>query len=1094
MVNLIKLRSEAALTGSQQALVCAIDLTGFTRWVDEEVEAHGADRLEAIADDLSHLLTSAGAILAEEGFLVGSLLGDGLMAVRANSVEDVTAVKERVRAALHRLEPQARIGFGEGVVERRSFAGLPGTSHVIIAGDGISRCYRDLDRAARSAGQRRSPAPVAPSLDRFGTAEIRNMLVGFLAFRAPSFAVLADFVDQKLAIWQARAHASGGSIERLAYDDDALLVRFAWPEAADAVQVGRFLAAQASASNDLQGAWGSATGPVYKARLAGIQSLTGEDLDVAQGPAINHAAKAAKAMLSQVTATADTAPSPLIAAPQPPALLGRATERAWISKRLGAGRRFILISGQPGMGKSSLLKMAAAAVGKGFDRVELAALPDRVLDPLSLWQQFGDGKQDLPVDQRFAQIKQAIVQRAAKRPLMVILDDLQWADAYSRNMLDELVRDVPAITILAAGRPGAETLVNTLEPGDVLYLAGMATGDIEALARSLSTGPTAAIAALAGGNPFLAVQLALSKSSDHDALGSPKDEAAIVDVRLARLAPPALATLRLLAILDRDVNVATLRRVCSEAGIPFDNKALRSLADERFLESSDQADSLRFAHRLIQQRVVEQLPPSAMLRISAVIGRLCRGPFGIGSAPGVIGQHLRNAGQWARAAIADLADAERALALHAHAPAAELFARAEGDLVRVGASADRIALVRAAMGLAKWGTGEVKASIDAAASAAEVLAKAKSWRSMAWVMGAVVTGRRKMIGTRLALALARLAALRSEHGYFTGKLSHIALGGLVAARLGDDRAVARIARTRSMGLFALGLGLVGLKAPARAIFARYQREGGDSLPAAYAFCVEALHHFAQGGWQEGEACLAASEARLGDPPDYHLMGAIMCVRALAQHMQGNFAEASSSFDALLILGRRRENRQFESWALYGSAMPLLATGRIAEAKDRLAQAARLLEGDADPLSGLNYEALEAQLAWLEGRADQAMDHIERSLGVARGIFPANFGSLDGFTLPALVLAEMVSSDDLAPSERGRAAKLLPEAEKMARKFAARCAIGSPRLAAIAAKLAKTPRGRQLGFEHAERASQRLAMPIALLHAAPIALKQEKKYE
>jgi tetratricopeptide (TPR) repeat protein len=468
-----------------------------------------------------------------------------------------------------------------------------------------------------------------------------------------------------------------------------------------------------------------------------------------------------------------------------------------------------------------------------------------------------------------------------------------------------------------------------------------------------------------------------------------------------------------------------------------------------------------------------------------VIARLLRGRLGPTPALGVVGAHLRGAQQLPRAVIADFADAERALAIHANAPAAELFARATADLERLRAKADRIALSRAGDGLAAWGAGNVPAAFAAAEGTTAALASALSWPVRARIVGAIVTGKRHWLSPRFALALVRQAALRSELGYFAGNLVDIMVGGLVVSRLSDDREALQLARTRSLGLLALGVGLFGFKRGALAIFGRCQRANDHRLPAAYAFCAEALYHFANGAWREGDRCIASSEARLGSPRDFHLYGALLCVRALSLHMRGETGEAIAAFDALHQLGKQRDNRQFEAWALYGIAMPLIATGRFAEAEAKVAAASAMMEGIADSLSTLNCRALGSQLAWIRGDAAAAIDQAELCLDLARTIFPANFGSLDGFTLPALVLADIIAATQSAPELSARARNLMPAALAQSRRFASRCPIGGPRLAATHAELTRSNALRRRHQDRMERLALKLGMPAQLLHAIPL---------
>jgi AAA ATPase domain len=1062
----------------RHAIVCGIDLSGFTRWVDRQIASDGMGGLEAVADDLSAFFFRAGDVLSRQGFSIGCLLGDGLLAAKfCNPYDGRDArIEARARVAIAELDPWARFAFGDGPVELRDFFGLRQRRYAVLAGDAVRNCQHELQRLPRRGGERRPPASVQPSLDRFGAAEIREQIVGFVALRHANFAILAAAVDQRLTAWEAGAEAAGGVFDRMSYDDDALLLRFCWPSgSAWRETAGAFLDDAVRACPDsVQAAAGLAQGPVFRARFGGMRSLTGENLDIAQGSAINHAAKDAKRGLDRPAPAVALARASLPSNAGPPVLarevIGRVTERAWLSCRLEQpGPNFLMVTGEPGIGKSTLVAHASREQGDRFAVATVRATPGAILEPLRIWReacaQFAraeglsrpeEGSADLTqvksVDGALTEIHARLTRWVDERPLLITIDDVQWADTYSLRLIETLTRIPFPITILATARSGYPEVAALVEVATSIELLPMPPCDIQSLARLLKAESPALVAKLAGGNPFHATQLALKPHrADH---GTGNDYRAVLDARLGQLNNPCLSALRLYAIVDSPIRKSEISALCKAGGIDDCAEATALLREAQLLAPDDQGRHT-ISHRLIQERVVEQIPPSARLRISAVVARLTSSRlWPEPPSPGVVGDHWRTARQWARSALAYSRDAQRALDQSAHAMAAELFKRAETMLERVSASPERMAVALSGHGFAAWGSGEVAVAISDADRTSRAIASAiPGWRARLRVLRAVALGRPQLLSSRLRMSFVRWAALRAELGFFSGRLGAILSGGLVVARLSDDREAARVAKIRSVGLFALGLGLFGFKPLALAIFGTCQRAGQNGPGTAYAFCAEALLRSARGEWKDAETCIRSSETRLGIPPDRHLQGALLCIRALSSHMRGETQDSLIRFDALLYHGRERANRQFEAWALYGSVMPLIAGRRFDDCDALLAEAERLLRNDGDLLSRLNCEALRAQLAWIQSQPDEALQHITSCLGLANAIFPANFGSLDGFTLPALIAAEITADEHLGRGLRDHARDMYALALATSRRFCRFCAIGAPRLTMTRALMA-----------------------------------------
>ncbi|MEV0389736.1 BTAD domain-containing putative transcriptional regulator [Nonomuraea sp. NPDC050643] len=236
---------------------------------------------------------------------------------------------------------------------------------------------------------------------------------------------------------------------------------------------------------------------------------------------------------------------------------------------------------------------------------------------------------------RHRRIVAHLAEVAAKGPVLLVLDDLHWADEETLALLTTLATDLGAAPVLVVGTYRsteisgglAEALGRVARAEPVrLYLGGLAAPEVRELVRGVTgrevgEGDARAIHARSGGNPFFARELARVWESEGEAAlhTVPAGVRDVIRHRLGGLSETARAHLRQAAILGQEVDLEVLIALAGDEEAALDSVESALLAG--FLVELD-ADRLRFAHALVHETLYDDIPRARRARRHAVVAEL----------------------------------------------------------------------------------------------------------------------------------------------------------------------------------------------------------------------------------------------------------------------------------------------------------------------------------------------------------------------------------------------------------------------------------------------------------------------------------------
>jgi tetratricopeptide (TPR) repeat protein len=671
-------------------------------------------------------------------------------------------------------------------------------------------------------------------------------------------------------------------------------------------------------------------------------------------------------------------------------------------------------------------------------------------------------------------------------PMLLVIDDLQWADELSLRFLADLPPELLGRPLLLLGTYRTEQsdvveavrssphttslILNELSPSALAAAVGAMLGTEGSGGSNGLTDPLVeGVTRHAGGNPFFATELLLAAIAEGSLIRTPHGRwelsaglrlfddvplpRALDDLivsRIERLSPQAARILSLAAIVGREVALEVLLPMAAAISPALGEDAVLDAVSElkaKQIFELTQSPTLRFAHDRLREVSYERIPAgeraSWHLAAARLLEQRLTAPSLLPVSAATLAHHFERGGDRASAVRYLEQAAEHARRSFSNTETIH-FLRAALRLVEEGVPVEVVRRARwyRLMGEAHAGEGHhaegiadlhravelLGVPVPTSTAAVSVALLAEVARQALHRAGRLRLGYRRVRSSEPRVEAARAYDLLMPVTYYTtGNLPRILLASLRNLNLAEG-----VGPSPELGLaYGNAQATAGL-IPWHGLARTYERAArsvsqviSDDIARTWVLLMNAVYHVGLAHWDESRQ--QASEAReIARRLQFHRRWEEATgVMATIAFLSGHSEDALTLYEEQTRSALRGDG-QTRIWAAAGKAQALTRLGRIAEARASADEAVGLLAGQGRP-EQIFARGVQALASWTGGDRERALSQGREALQIIRAGKPISFYCVNAYASVAQVFVEAFAGGDAAAR---------PDAEAACRELAA----------------------------------------------------------
>ncbi|MFT3695103.1 MAG: AAA family ATPase [Kofleriaceae bacterium] len=663
-------------------------------------------------------------------------------------------------------------------------------------------------------------------------------------------------------------------------------------------------------------------------------------------------------------------------------------------------------------------------------------------------------------------LRDSIKELAIDEPLLLVIDDLQWADELTLALLHSFKTAQRNLVVLATVReeeatPAIAKLLREL-PITHVGLARLSEDAVTAIVRdmlAITDDPDALaeqIAARSEGNPLFAAEYVRSAVEDgvlrRDPNGqwklaelrTPATVRTIIARRLHALSPAAKHVALAASVLGRSCD-ATVLAATADMSEETARATMPELLSHHVLEEAG-GNTLRFTHDALREAAYAELgDAAATMHRAAAVALADRGDLHLEE----LAHHWERAGDLERAADMLERAANHALANAAFGEAKDLWQHLLAIKIPVGKS--RRATWERALGETHYALGDLAQCSHHLTIALELLDEPRIATNTSIAAGLGRQILHRTLGPTSAdpaLATAALACARMTTYYFFNDDTRGFLGSALRAINLAERVGTNIAVAEIYGQLGYIAGIAKLERVARGYFDRglaVADASHDPVGEARVLFSEAALHVGRGEWSEASALARRGQViaiAMRNPQDEEVAHTIL---GHCEFATGDYRASQRSAKALYDSAHARANTQHEAWGIYTDARASLYLGELDAAIAGFTHAMDILATIRDRASEILCGGMLASALARAGRSHDARVAADRTTALIGKTTPPVFTISEGFIGAADAYLELWQRGDasaakpaaIAAANVARLAKTFPVASPAAHALAGR---------------------------------------------------------